>query len=574
MVPNFMDTLELADWLLDKDMPERQGFFSRTINKASCGDEVPYRTVFFDDFSGNELDTSFWLTNFPYPYPYDIIGHDDTHVAFSQDNVSVNNGILKLDLFRSDTTMFFPPGSNQHERKYTGGMIFSNRLTKGPNFEPGCFGNGIYTIRAKLAPHEGAFPSYWFTGWAGEVDMFEFWESPQGELLATLHQWALKEQGDHYFYDKPFDLGDLSNGFHIYQLEWTPYRFAWYVDGTLIHTFHRYYQKTLQIDEIPETYVCYTGLDCSDIPDNENVSVWEHIAWNRFQVFFMDLVLYLDQHPIRGNPNSSSFQIDWIKVEQRTNIELEVPNVICSYGDIAALLNASPNTNTTWDCSDGLICLPDTGLTLNLDLSFQGSGRPGWVEVNVPNADNCFGHTLHKDVWLGTPEVPSIQSVITPCNGSLTLIITNGNTEAEYEWQIQGSPPVFVSDDGKYIDISYTPLPVYQTIYYVLTYSNQCGSDSKYGWVLIPPCYQNTGHLVVSPNPANSTISIEMVNLPDYSSHPMIIIDHYFNTVKTITANYPVTTVNVSDLHSGYYFAYIAIDENQRIYSSKFLVQH
>lgn len=80
--------------------------------------------------------------------------------------------------------------------------------------------------------------------------------------------------------------------------------------------------------------------------------------------------------------------------------------------------------------------------------------------------------------------------------------------------------------------------------------------------------------LVVTPNPANNTISIEMVNLPEYSNHSIVIIDHYFNTIKTITASYPTTTVNVSDLQSGYYFAYIEIDENQRIYSSKFLIQH
>ena len=92
---------------------------------------------------------------------------------------------------------------------------------------------GRYRILAKVPPNGG---QYWFAGWligkecAEEIDIFEMMDEDSKGFTVTLHGWVKEEKK--IVFSRHFRLTvDLSEAFHLYEVDWKPDHVAWYFDG-------------------------------------------------------------------------------------------------------------------------------------------------------------------------------------------------------------------------------------------------------------------------------------------------------------------------------------------------------
>ena len=92
---------------------------------------------------------------------------------------------------------------------------------------------GRYRIVAKVPPMG---VQYWFSGWligkecAEEIDIFEMMDSDSKGFTVTLHGWVKEEKK--IVFSRHFRLTvDLSNGFHLFEVDWQQDHVAWYLDG-------------------------------------------------------------------------------------------------------------------------------------------------------------------------------------------------------------------------------------------------------------------------------------------------------------------------------------------------------
>ncbi len=288
---------------------------------SSC-DDGEYKTVFFDDFLGDDLDPNVWLKGYNDDPPYDVIGKDTWTTWAYPDFVKVENGVLKLliepiDPARRQKTWINKSGQQVTQtRRFGGGVIVSNNKNFNSSSQSGCLHYGKYSIRAKLpypASDSEPIAAFWFYGWAGEVDQFEMCIPDCEEIQHTVHQWSIRPC---HFHKPQYQLireappGDcpvephaslnvdsglpsgFSNNFNTYTFEWTPYKMIWSVNGVVTHSYYRYYEL-----ELGNASPCYDvqnpfhPLECNEIPKDQLLdNVWESISWNRFSEFFMDLI--------------------------------------------------------------------------------------------------------------------------------------------------------------------------------------------------------------------------------------------------------------------------------------------
>ena len=107
---------------------------------------------------------------------------------------------------------------------------------------------GRIEARMKLPEGQGIWPAFWMlgesitkVGWpkCGEIDIMEAPGHEPHKLLGTLH-------GPGYSGDKGIskattlrDGKNLSSGYHIYAVDWSPGRIAWSLDGNVYHEVTR-----------------------------------------------------------------------------------------------------------------------------------------------------------------------------------------------------------------------------------------------------------------------------------------------------------------------------------------------
>ncbi|MDP4552182.1 carbohydrate binding domain-containing protein [Alkalihalobacillus macyae] len=124
-----------------------------------------------------------------------------------------------------------------HKEDFGGNDYTSAKLT---TQNKGDWTYGRYEIKAKLPKGQGMWPAIWmmptdyelYSGWpaTGEIDIMELLGHDPDTVHGTLHYgkpW--KNTGESY--DLP--VGDFSDEFHTFTLDWEPGEFRWYVDGIL-----------------------------------------------------------------------------------------------------------------------------------------------------------------------------------------------------------------------------------------------------------------------------------------------------------------------------------------------------
>jgi len=124
---------------------------------------------------------------------------------------------------------------NNKTYKYTSAKLMT-KLTGSDSLQTFLFGR--IEARIKLSSAGGAWPGFWMLpdggGWpnTGEIDIMEAKHKNPTDVNGTIHY--AYPAGVHQQSGAKFLSGiDLSADYHVYAVEWSPYKIDWYVDNNL-----------------------------------------------------------------------------------------------------------------------------------------------------------------------------------------------------------------------------------------------------------------------------------------------------------------------------------------------------
>ncbi|NUQ24318.1 MAG: family 16 glycosylhydrolase [Saprospiraceae bacterium] len=560
--------------------PQLHIFLKKYIIPEEC-DTRPYINVFSDDFPGTILDTTRWLTEYPYPEPFNIIHNPTSNSVNFRENVEVDNGWLRLKLKKLETPMSFEwedDEGNHHTKTlhWSSGVIHTNNQLPSSSNPSGCFRFGKFCSKIQIPAPLGHWGAYWLYGWPGEIDIFEFCLPECNELQTTLHQWNLPNgvlSLGHPAYPADHIFSGLSSSFHEYCLEWTPYKVEWSIDGQPFRTFYRYYRK-----EDDGHGIAFWALDCDDIlsyaEGDTSIMLYEHIAWNRFDIFFLEVILNtaitLDVNP----PNvQSEMIVDWVKVDQKKDYELEGETYLCDRSQTYTFdLNGSNIPSlVNWSVTQGvnIISQNDTSITLQPGTRFSGEV---WIRATIPNHESCYDLVMEKLIYVGSPGIVSVDIVSEPCEGWVSLFVSPASTFNSYNWNVVSGANLLAAS----LNAAQFEYPIgTNTIEYEVTISNECGDDTHSETIQLEDCEGDQKNIVVFPNPANDQITVEFENFTsqEMENAMLHVVDPLLNTVKTQNIDQLEVQVSVVGIQPGYYYICVPIP-GDIIYSAKFLIQN
>lgn len=183
-----------------------------------------YKLNWHDEFDGNSLNMNYWSYQEGDGSQYGIPGWGNSEQQYySQDNVSVNNGALKITARRE----------NKGGKAYTSARIrTANKVA---------FTYGRIEAKIKLPPYQGLWPAFWmlpdtttYGNWpnSGEIDIMEAKGRLPNETSAAIH--FADNNNQHKYNTGTCDLNQtLSSNmkdWHTYAVEWESDSLFFYVD--------------------------------------------------------------------------------------------------------------------------------------------------------------------------------------------------------------------------------------------------------------------------------------------------------------------------------------------------------
>lgn len=187
-------------------------------------DSKKYKLNWHDEFDGNSLNMNYWSYQEGDGSQYGISGWGNSEQQYySQDNVSVNNGALKITARRE----------NKGGKAYTSARIrTANKVA---------FTYGRIEAKIKLPPYQGLWPAFWmlpdtttYGNWpnSGEIDIMEAKGRLPNETSAAIH--FADNNNQHKYNTGTCDLNQtLSSNmkdWHTYAVEWESDSLFFYVD--------------------------------------------------------------------------------------------------------------------------------------------------------------------------------------------------------------------------------------------------------------------------------------------------------------------------------------------------------
>jgi len=245
-----------------------------------------------DEFNGTTVNTNNWAVT----WNGDVANGELQFYTDRTNNVRVTNGVLQLTALKETYTGQGPWMTAPKTTAYTSGLIESLNKVQ-PQY-------GKIEASMKIPKGAGLWPAFWmmganyFTpgvGWplCGEIDIMEY-SGASGGFTSAFHTGAYNylNGGGGISNVQGFSLTDYDTAFHVYGIEWTPTRVAFYVDGKIILTA----DKTTM------------GSSASQ--------------WPFDQPFWLKLNLAVGG-PYGGTPAATSFpatmEVDWVRVYQENN---------------------------------------------------------------------------------------------------------------------------------------------------------------------------------------------------------------------------------------------------------------
>lgn len=165
----------------------------------------------------------------PAKWDYDIGGsgwgnNELQYYTNNLENAQVGEGVLKITAIKED-------------KEYTSARLVSRKK--------GDFLYGRFEIKAKLPTGRGTWPAVWmlstdwvYGGWprSGEIDIIEHVGYDQNKVHMSVHTQAYNHKiGTQKTSFKT--VPGVSEDFHLYRLDWTPYSIKGYVDDVPLFEF-------------------------------------------------------------------------------------------------------------------------------------------------------------------------------------------------------------------------------------------------------------------------------------------------------------------------------------------------
>lgn len=291
--------------------------------------------AFEDNFDGNKIDESIWMTH--YPWGNTLLGNGcgagSEQQLYIPENVIIDNGMLKLQSnnitvaglavgYEDSTTEMSDCLENFRFWDYTSGMIFSKEQ----------FGYGKYEIRCKIPYGRGFWPAFWlFANGAApwnELDIFEFFTqvtiggnykpiSVEQPKFGSLYSYYTQDQNIAQGCGPYWTNGtDYSDSFHTFSMIWDNYKIQWLVDDVVRYTKYKYYTINTQV------------LDCNSVPGFQTILLNTTFPQVEYNNVILNTAIHKaqDLEPDANTTFPSYFEIDyfryWKKVTCQEELEL------------------------------------------------------------------------------------------------------------------------------------------------------------------------------------------------------------------------------------------------------------
>jgi beta-glucanase (GH16 family) len=222
-------------------------------------DKPGWKLVFHDEFDGPELDTSLWMTGFPWGRCSDIAYNTDTG------NISLVDGAVRMTAkketingycFHWDADGTFTPFYQDFD--YSTGMLYSVQAFK----------YGYFECRFRAPAGKGFNAAFWLYGpEATEADIFEIVSSDEGAAQMTLH-WKQDDPlvGTSQWINHIHPSGPaFTAGYHTFAFEWASNSVAWYLDNWKIpDTLMTRFIEGRHIPNVDMNVILTLGIGCMD----------------------------------------------------------------------------------------------------------------------------------------------------------------------------------------------------------------------------------------------------------------------------------------------------------------------
>lgn len=189
-------------------------------------EELGYEVAWEDNFDGTTLDPTKW----------EVRGVGPRSLGFvSPEAVTVEDGCLKLSALKRDGRILLGAVGTQGR--------FKTRY-------------GYFECRAQLQQSPGIWGAFWIqsteiakgedpTIYGAEIDIMECFKKLGTDIVSHNVHWAYGPNQKTTRGMQSYRKG-VSQGFHTFALEWTPEKYAFFVDG------YRYYEVTAGLSHIEE----------------------------------------------------------------------------------------------------------------------------------------------------------------------------------------------------------------------------------------------------------------------------------------------------------------------------------
>ncbi len=181
--------------------------------------------IWQDEFSGSNVDLTKW--NFETGTGSSGWGNNELQY-YRENNTAVYDGFLVIEAKRE---------------AFSNSAYTSSRLTTQNKFN---FQYGRIDIRAQMPEGQGIWPALWMlgknittVGWpaCGEIDIMEMIGGGDGRdnvTHGTIH-WDQNGTKADFGGSRKLLVGNLSDSFHVYSLEWTASSIKWFIDDIQYH---------------------------------------------------------------------------------------------------------------------------------------------------------------------------------------------------------------------------------------------------------------------------------------------------------------------------------------------------
>jgi beta-glucanase (GH16 family) len=188
--------------------PEATAQPVETIAPGSAGNAAcTWTETFQDNFNGDSLDLSKWLTDYP--------AGEKEKQNYVADAFSLKDGILQIKAEKREVD----------GRNYASGILTTRQSFKQQY--------GLFEIRAKVPHGQGLWPAFWMLpatkNFPWEMDVFEVL-GDDTQTVYMSHHWK-DDKGEHIWDTERYQGEDISKDFHTFALEWTDKELVWFIDG-------------------------------------------------------------------------------------------------------------------------------------------------------------------------------------------------------------------------------------------------------------------------------------------------------------------------------------------------------